>query len=196
MRKVLVVDDTKNIRLLLTKCLEIEGFEVITANDGYMALDILKKDDVNLAIIDIKMPQLSGTEVLKKMRSMGIFIPVIIITAYATIKNAVECTQMGAVAYLQKPFTAEKVRSVLKELQIDPKEDNKKIELMQKSLKEIERAINDNNFNDAISMLKNTITVDPTNEMVYLYLSKAYKGIGDIVNADKFYKTYKIFESQ
>jgi len=116
MERVLVVDDTKNIRTLLSKCLELEGYQVETAADGKEAIGKIMAETYDLIFLDIKMPQFSGTEVLKKIRENGINTPVIIITAYATIKNAVECTKMGAVAYLQKPFTAEKVKKTLEEM--------------------------------------------------------------------------------
>lgn len=114
--KILVVDDTKNIRILLTKCLEMDGYAVETAGDGRTAVEMLTRGQYDLIFLDIKMPQFSGTEVLRKIREMGIWIPVIIITAYATVKNAVECTNLGAVAYLQKPFTAEKIHTVMEEM--------------------------------------------------------------------------------
>jgi len=113
MKKILVVDDTKNIRLMLSKCLELEGYEVKTAIDGKEALELIASLSFDLIFLDIKLPEIRGTEVLKRIREMGVGTPVIIITAYATIKNAIECTNMGAVAYLQKPFTAEKIKSVL-----------------------------------------------------------------------------------
>lgn len=113
MEKVLVVDDTKNIRLLLTKCLELEGYKVDASADGMDALEKLLQNKYDLIFLDIKMPHYSGTEVLREIREHGIQTPVIIITAYATIKNAVDCTKLGAVAYLQKPFTAEKVKNTL-----------------------------------------------------------------------------------
>lgn len=116
MEKVLVVDDTKNIRMLLSKCLELEGYHVETAVDGKDAIAKILTEHFDLIFLDIKMPQFSGTEVLKRIRDAGVNTPVIIITAYATIKNAVECTKLGAVAYLQKPFTAEKVKKTLKEI--------------------------------------------------------------------------------
>ena len=115
-KKVLVVDDTKNIRTLLTTCLEIEGYQVLTANDGKQALEMLAGERFALVFLDIKLPEFSGTEVLRKMREHGDHTPVIIMTAFATVKNAVECTKLGAVAYLQKPFTADKVRHVLQEI--------------------------------------------------------------------------------
>ena len=62
------------------------------------------------------MPEMNGTEVLKIIRDMGVKCTVIIMTAYATVKNAVDCTRLGAVAYLQKPFSPDRVSSVLDEI--------------------------------------------------------------------------------
>lgn len=114
---ILVVDDTKNIRTLLKKCLETEGHAVVPADNGRTALELLQAQDFDLVFLDVKMPEFSGTEMLREARRRGIRTPVVMITAYATVRNAVECTNLGAVAYLQKPFTAEKVKAVLKEFQ-------------------------------------------------------------------------------
>jgi len=113
MKKVLVVDDTKNIRVLLTTCLEMEGFEVLSVDNGEKALEIFKNEKIDLAFLDIKMHGISGTEVLRTIREWGIGTPIIIMTAFATIKNAVECTKLGAVEYLQKPFTAQKIKNLI-----------------------------------------------------------------------------------
>lgn len=192
MKKVLIADDTKNIRILLTKCLEIEGYQVITANDGLQALDLFNREHFVLAFLDIKMPELSGTEVLKKIRERGIKTPVIIITAYATIKNAVECTQMGAVAYLQKPFTADKIRILLKELVPGENEENE-IKTVDNSIERIYRLIEKGCFQQAIDMIKISISHNLTNPELFLLLSKAYDGINDKEHAEKFYKTYLLF---
>lgn len=191
MKRVLIVDDTKNIRLLLTKCLELEGYKVLTAADGQEALELFRYEEFDLAFLDIKMPQLSGTEVLKKIREQGVTTPVIIITAYATIKNAVECTQMGAVAYLQKPFTSDKVRSVLNELsQI---KCDVCVDVNEKSnIEEIEDHLRKGEYTKAILLLKAAIANEPANAEVYLLFSKAYDGIGDMVNAEKFRNIYSI----
>lgn len=118
MKKVLVVDDTKNIRMLLTTCLELEGFEVLAVDNGEKAIEIFETGNIDLAFVDVKMHGISGTEVLRTIRERNINTPVIIMTAFATIKNAVECTKMGAVEYLQKPFTALKIKNILKALAI------------------------------------------------------------------------------
>lgn len=190
MKKVLVVDDTKNIRTLLTKCLQMEGYEVKTAKDGHEAMEILSQESFDLAFLDIKMPYLSGTEVLKHIREMGIFTPVIVITAYATVKNAVECTQMGAVAYLQKPFTADKIKAVLNEFFKEKEECPQDLEL---SLKHIRRLVDKGSFSEALNLLKGVISKGLDNPEVYLLLSKAYEGLGNEENARKFFQTYILF---
>ncbi|MDE4542232.1 MULTISPECIES: response regulator [unclassified Thermoanaerobacterium] len=190
MKKVLVADDTKNIRMLLTTCLESEGYNVITAKDGEEALKILKNGDVELAFIDIKMPLLSGTEVLRKIRSCGITTPVIIITAFATIKNAIECTKLGAVEYIQKPFTVKRVKSVLEKM-IDEHEKTKENDT-NNLINEIENLIDNDNFIEALDMLKKS-KVNPDDPRFYLLYYKIYDGLGDKEMSDKFLKAYKIF---
>ncbi|MHB1392394.1 MAG: response regulator [Clostridia bacterium] len=74
MKRILVIDDTKNIRLLLTKCLEHEGYQVETASDGQEALDMFKKSKYDLAFLDIKMSRLSGTELQRE--NTGVNVPV------------------------------------------------------------------------------------------------------------------------
>jgi two-component system, OmpR family, response regulator len=193
MKRVLVVDDTKNIRILLTKCLELDGYTVLTATDGQEALELFERDKFDLAFLDIKMPQLSGTEVLKKIREQKITTPVIIITAYATIKNAVECTHMGAVAYLQKPFTIEKVRSVLNELCIMPCKETKASK-EENQVEQIENYLSQGEFSKAIELLKITISFELTNPYIYLLISRAYQGAGDVKHAVKFRNIYEMLK--
>lgn len=119
MKTVLIADDTKNIRLMLSKCMELCGWSAVCAENGSRALALLEQQPFDLIMLDIKMPELSGTEVLRRLRNAGNTTPVIIMTAYGTIKNAVETTNLGAVAYLQKPFTTDKLRRTLEQLEQD-----------------------------------------------------------------------------
>lgn len=193
MKRVLVVDDTKNIRILLSKCLELEGYKVSMASDGLQALELFKNEKFDLAFLDIKMPQFSGTEVLKRVREAGITTPIIIITAYATIKNAVECTQMGAVAYLQKPFTADKIRSVLNEIFHQPCTDVEE-ETLESIIKRIEEALAVKDFSYGLELLKKATAIEPANANIFLLFSKAYQGLGDNENARKFQDMYQVLK--
>jgi len=185
MRRVLVVDDTKNIRVLLTKCLEMEGYEVKTANDGQKAVEMFLTESFDLAFLDIKMPCYSGTEVLKQIREKGITTPVIIITAYATVKNAVECTQMGAVAYLQKPFTADKVRGKLNEIALA---DGNCIAT------KIDKLIDAKNYNEAFTVLKKHLQENPLDANTYLLLSRVSEYLGNFDESKKYFKIYEIIK--
>lgn len=197
MKKALVVDDTKSSRILLTKCLEHEGYLVITAGKGKQALELLRTDHYNIVFLDVKMPFMSGTEVYKWMKQNGIQTPVVITTAYATVKNAVECTQMGAVAYLQKPFTVEKFKELLSEIEqrifyedwkgfsdINEQSD------LQKAKKELECG----NTEAALIHLKQALSIDPVNSEIYLLLSKVYSLIGNEEYTGKFMKAYEAFK--
>jgi two-component system, OmpR family, response regulator len=196
MRKVLVVDDTKNIRLLLTKCLQLEGYEVTTAGDGLQAIDLIKNNDFDLIFLDIKLPEIRGTEVLKRIREMGIQTPVIIITAYATVKNAVDCTQLGAVAYVQKPFTADKIRSVLAEFHVRQHNIPRIGFDMEKLITEVENMLQNNAYSEALELIGKALSKELTNPNLFLLVAKAYEGLGNKELADKYYKTYQLFSEK
>jgi Response regulator containing CheY-like receiver, AAA-type ATPase, and DNA-binding domains len=191
MKKVLVVDDTKNIRMILTKCLELEGYEVMTANDGKQALELFMSQNFDLAFLDIKLPEVRGTEVLKRIRDFGIKTPVIIITAYATVKNAVDCTNMGAVAYVQKPFSADKIRTVLKEIdsvcENDGKVDTENL------ICGARQFLESHDYIKALELAKKALPSELENPDIYLVISQAYRGLECEEHAERFYKFYKTF---
>jgi DNA-binding NtrC family response regulator len=178
---VLVIDDTKNIRMLLTKCLEFEGYTVSTASDGTSALDMISKKRFDLIFLDVRMPEISGTEVLKRIREMGINTPVVIITAFGTVKNAVDCTQLGAVVYLQKPFTENKIKQVLEVLHFKPERSS-----LENILSLAQGQIKSERFSDAERLLRNSLSTFPMAPEIYLLMSKVYNGLNQSAEADKF----------
>jgi DNA-binding NtrC family response regulator len=191
MKKVLVVDDTKNIRMILTKCLELEGYEVLTASDGKQALELFMTHSFDLAFLDIKLPEVRGTEVLKRIREHGIKTPVIIITAYATVKNAVDCTNMGAVAYVQKPFSADKIRTVLKEIEnINIYKNSDEINL-ENLIADAKQFLGTHDYEKALEAAKKAFILEIENPEVYLLISKAYRGLENEKSAERFYQFYK-----
>lgn len=188
MSKFLVIDDTKNIRMLLKTCLEIEGHDVYIASDGNEALDLMSSDKFDLIFMDIKMPKISGTEVLRKMRDLGISTPVIIMTAFGTVKNAVECTKLGAISYLQKPFTSEKVKNVLKETgfsNVIQEKDNVS------KFVEIEASLKQDHYTQALELIKEELSKDPLNPKIYKLLSKACLGLGNKNESIAFEELYQ-----
>ncbi|AKL94658.1 response regulator receiver protein [Clostridium aceticum] len=190
MRKVLIADDTKNIRQLLITCLQHEGYDVTSVENGEAAIEAFKQEVFDLAFIDIKMPKVSGTEVLRQIRSMGIKTPVIIITAFATVKNAVECTQMGAVAYVQKPFTTNRVKQVLQEV-INDSEQYKSLG----GLLELAKGkLAADDMEEALTILKRALSIDPAHAYTYYLLSQVYEKMGNPHEARHFEEVYRLFQ--
>lgn len=196
MKKALVVDDTKNIRLLLEKTLEIEGFSVETASTGTEALNKLRTEAFDLVFLDIKLPEISGTEVLRKIRSEGNNTPVIIITAYPTVKNAVDCIQLGAITYLQKPFTADRLKNTLQQFNLDIASSHCSQGEKAAIYEDVKTAFSESDYKKAISLLSTLLGSDPTDARPYKLLAKAYKRLGDEEKANKFAKAYSIFKDE
>ena len=104
METVLIVDDEKNYTRILGAVLEEEGFEILTANSGPEALEVLEGSDVDLVLTDMKMPLMDGIQLLEKIKTRDSELPVIMMTAHGTVDKAVEAMQKGAYSYIVKPF--------------------------------------------------------------------------------------------
>ncbi len=113
---ILIVDDESEMRSALSHALTRSGFSVESAASGKEALLKLKKASVSLVITDLKMPEMSGMEVLGAAKNIVPGIPVIVITAYGSIHNAVEAMQAGAADYLLKPFSFETLETTVKKV--------------------------------------------------------------------------------
>ncbi len=107
MEKILIVDDEKNYPTIIGEILKEEGFIPITASSGLAALDILKQDYIDLVLTDVKMPGMNGIELLEQLRGMKPDLPVIIMTAYGSVEQAVEAMEKGAYTFILKPFDNE-----------------------------------------------------------------------------------------
>jgi two-component system response regulator AtoC len=111
--KILVVDDELNMRLVLKAMLKKEGYEVATAADGQEALQILKEEKIAVVATDLKMPRLDGMGLLHRIMQDDPSLPVIILTAYGTVANAVDALKKGAFDYLTKPFEQDELKAVI-----------------------------------------------------------------------------------
>jgi two-component system, NtrC family, response regulator GlrR len=113
-RRVLIVEDDEVFLRPLRRALELEGFEVLTAGSGEEALDLLKREDVDLALTDQRLPGMDGVQVVRQLKSEHPEIGVVVMTAYGTIGAAVEATRLGAEDYLVKPFEPDEILLVLR----------------------------------------------------------------------------------
>ena len=106
---VLIVDDEPSILQSLGGLLSDEGFEIITASNGYEALKIIDKESPDLVLLDIWMPGIDGIETLKEIKKNNPYIQVIIITGHGNIETAVKATKLGAFDLIEKPLSIDKV---------------------------------------------------------------------------------------
>ena len=110
MRRILIVDDEKNMRWVLGQALQTEGFEVVEAADGKEALAAVAEQEPDIMVLDHRMPEPDGMEVLRRLRGQGATFPVIMLTAHGNVATAVEAMKAGASEYLTKPFDLEELK--------------------------------------------------------------------------------------
>lgn len=115
-KRVLIVDDERNVRLTYRAALETEGFEVAEAESGTMAVEKFAQSTFDVAVLDLRMPEMGGLELLEAMRDKNIKTPTVIITAYGDVPNAVKAMKLGAIDFLAKPVTPDELRKVLNEI--------------------------------------------------------------------------------
>ncbi len=123
--RIIVIDDDENVRKVLVAILADEGYTVESVGTGKEALKKTKEQFYNVALIDVRLPDIEGIELLRKFRPTSPKIRKIIITGYPTLQNAVQAVNGGADAYIMKPFDVDKVLKVIQE-QLMKQENEKK----------------------------------------------------------------------
>lgn len=114
--KILVVEDEDILRISIGDDLKEEGFEVSLSKSPLLALDLLEKEEFEVALVDYKMPGMNGIELLKKIKERQPDCTVIIMTAFGTIQTAVEAMRLGAYDYITKPFSNEELILTIKRI--------------------------------------------------------------------------------
>jgi len=112
--KILLVDDEPEVLELLSVVLEDEGFRILLANNGEEAIAQAKKEEPQVVLLDIRMPDLDGVEVLRRIKEINPATGVIMMTAYGAMDTVVEAIQLGAYDYLTKPLDEEKVKVLIR----------------------------------------------------------------------------------
>ena len=112
-RSVLIVDDDRNLTKLISTVLALAGLNVLTATDGFAALELLEGQEVDVIILDLRMPRMDGRSFLKELRVKGMDIPVLIASAYGARAAQKE---LGAQAAIEKPFDPERLLDLVTEL--------------------------------------------------------------------------------
>ena len=111
--RILVVDDDESIRKTIATILKEKGYAVETAQNGKEAIEKSKNNFYNLALIDIRLPDMEGTKLLTSMKETTPKMVKIIVTGYPSLQNAVEAVNKGADGYVLKPFNVEKILTMI-----------------------------------------------------------------------------------
>jgi DNA-binding NtrC family response regulator len=137
---LLIVDDEEQFLESITKSLQVRDFNVIAVNRGEKAIEAARKNPIDVALVDLKMPGINGEETLKALKAEHKWMEVVILTGHGTIDSAVECTKGGAYSYLQKPCSMDELLESLinayknKVMNKKKIEDKKMAELLKISL--------------------------------------------------------------
>lgn len=174
-KKILIVDDEKNIRLTLSQSIEDTGAEIDTAVNGEEGLKKAEENDYDIILLDIKMPGIDGIEVLRRLREKSTKATVVIITAHGTIDNAVEAMKLGAVDFIQKPFSPNEIRDLIRRI-------NKREDLGVESTESYDglielgkKAITDKEFDKARNYISQAIAKDATKAEAYNLLGVIFE---------------------
>lgn len=166
--RILAVDDEESIREFLEIMLKKEGYEVTTAEDGQVAMDLLKKKSFDMVISDMQMPNVTGMELLKHVKDNYPDLVFMIITAFGTTESAVEAMKLGAYDYITKPFKIDEVRIVIgnalrsKNLEVENRQLKKE---MQKEFSFQSLVGNSDKMHQVYELIKR-VSQSPTNVLI------------------------------
>ncbi len=163
--KVLIVDDEKNIRDSIARFLKTESIEVKTAENGISAKRLIQEEYFQAAVVDLKMPGMDGLQLLKWLKEEGPNLPVIMISAFGEISDAVEAMKLGARDYIVKPFDPETLIIKLKKL-LEEKLIEDRVKLLNKSEQTIEIVAADNSRMQEVIRLVEKVAPTPTTILI------------------------------
>jgi DNA-binding NtrC family response regulator len=187
-KPVLVVDDEKNIRLTLSIALESMELEIDTAMNGEEALVKLGQKEFGLILLDLKMPGMDGMEVLQKVSEIRPDIRVIIITAHGTIESAVDAMKLGAVDFIQKPFSPDEIRELVSKVIDRDKIDEQKVTDYDSYIELAKRCIQDRHSNAAMEHIRKAISLDSSRPEAFNFMGAILEIRGDNLEAQKNYR--------
>ena len=168
MGKILIVDDNKDMQFLLSNILREEGYEIFSAGNGNRAIEIVKRNEPDLVLLDIRLPGMDGLQILEKVRKIDKDIIVIMITAFGDVKSAVQAMKLGAHDYVTKPFDNEELTLIISKA-LNTRYLSKEVESLRKQLTEKDEIEKTMGKSDEIKkVLKQVELISPTNMSVII----------------------------
>lgn len=186
---ILIVDDEKNIQLLIRRTLETEEYDIEVADTGKEALDKIRANRFDVVILDLRLPDMDGLQVLKEMSFSAGSSDVIMITAHGSIDVAVEAMKHGCVDFIQKPFDAAELRNIVNQL-LERKNLSYKQNLRFESLLELAKLeTRDRHYAKAREHVQEALRLNPENSEAYNFLGVLFEVVDDLPKAINAYQT-------
>lgn len=187
-KSVLVVDDEKNIRQTLAQALVPMGLHVETAVNGEEALQKVRDAEFDLMLLDLKMPGVDGMEVLRSLSDVRPEIRIIIITAYGTVKNAVEAIKLGALDFIEKPFSPREIRELVNSVLARDTLEPSALHGYDAHIQWSKRCIQERRFPSAEEHVRKAIGLDASRAEAFNLLGALQELRGDGLGAAKSYR--------
>ncbi len=187
-KSILVVDDEKNIRFTVSQALEPVGCEIQTAVNGEEALKKIEERPYDLVFLDLKMPGMNGIETLRRIKEARPRTVVVIITAHGTIESAVEAMKLGAVDFIQKPFSPVEIRDMSLQAMRREDLDESSVDDYHSLVELAKRQITRRSFEDALGTVKRAIGIAPSHPEAYNLIGALHEIRGDSIEAQRFFR--------
>ena len=185
--RILIVDDEKNIRNTIAQALESLGHSVHVAFDGKDAMMQLEADAYDLILTDLNMPGIDGIELLRRAVEKYPAIQIAVISAHGTVENAVEAMKLGAVDFLQKPFTPKELRDFVYNI-LERGQSSQGQPDYHSTLRLAKDCASKRQFESAIARAKEAIGIDPSQPEAFNLLGELQESLGDRTEAVKNYR--------
>ncbi|MFZ2959141.1 MAG: response regulator [Candidatus Ozemobacteraceae bacterium] len=193
--RILIIDDTKNIRMTLEMALSSKEWEVEGASTGAEGLALLETGQFHLALLDLNLPEMHGMDVLRAIRKSRPEVDVIIITAFGTIECSVEAMKLGAVDFLSKPFTPDQVRKAVAQVLARPRDPSSAhFPGGTDPLERAKGAIQRGNLDAAEHSLKAAIEAKPSSSEALNLMGLLWESRGNKIEAQKYYRAALSFD--
>ncbi|MEF3695130.1 MAG: response regulator [Candidatus Cloacimonadota bacterium] len=186
--RILIVDDEQNILVVLSRTLETAGYEISTASSGKEALELIGSSKYDLVILDLRLPDLDGLQVLKAIDKMDLESDVVMITAHGNVDVAVEAMKNGCVDFIQKPFDADHIRKVVDDILARRSISSQQLVRFETLLELAKLDAKERKYSQAILKIQEALELDPENAAGYNFLGVLYEITDDIHSAIKAYQ--------
>ena len=187
--KIFIIDDERTIRLTFRLALETDGYEVQEAASADEALMGFKSEKYDLVVLDLRIGEDSGLDVLTEMRQRGIKTPTLMITAYGSIRQAVRAMQLGAIDFLEKPIEPVALRKIVAEIvgRHGPRPNDVTPGSFEDCVREAKRLINLQQFDPAAEKIVAALRLDDKSPEAHNLRGVLYEIAGDYDSAKKAY---------